>query len=401
MAWKDRLQQGSFRKVSFYTQETSGQGGRRVAVHEYPQQEQHYAEDIGKKSESEKLKVVLLGSDYDVTRDKLITALNQPGPGVLVHPHFGTLNVQITEYDWVMSTRQGGYCEFNIQYVLVGKREYPTSTDSETTSNLADAIAEALSKILDELTNTFNLDDMPEFVKESAEELVQTAAESIQTLNDEISGYSESNTSTIADDIENFIDDISSIAADASTMAESFIDIVSESFEEMSDLAEVFTSYDSLLESFTTTTLSPKLLTPTRQQQLANKQALENLFTSSLTIAAANMLTNEDYSFTTIDEAQTARDQLLTQLDDLIDNSSDDMYDALVDLQTAIIRRVDALEPNLSNVQTVQYQRSVPALVMAYQLYGDASRETELISRNNIKNPNVVPAGTDIEVLDS
>jgi len=399
MEWKKRLQQGSFRNITFYTQESSGQGGRRVALHEYPQQEQHYAEDIGKKAESEKLKVFLIGTDYDLARDKLLKALNQPGTGELVHPHLGKMPIQVMEYDWTISTRQGGYCEFNIQYVRTGKRVYPTAvSESVNILQVATKKAEEAAKI--ELSNTFDIDNTPAFVKSAALQQMNTAIDSLSSLNEKIGGYVESVSSSVADDIDSFANDVGKLLGTPALLAEELIAIVSDSFEEMPDMEVVFDSYNKLLTEFASTELTlPKILTPHRQQELKNKLALDSLLISSSTIAATKMLVNENYIFTTINQAQAARDQLLTQLDYLIDNGTDEAYSTLADLQTAIMRRVDALEPNLARVNTAKLEQSLPTLVMAYNLYGDARREVELIKRNGIKNPNIIKAGVDIEVL--
>jgi prophage DNA circulation protein len=41
----------------------------------------------------------------------------------------------------------------------------------------------------------------------------------------------------------------------------------------------------------------------------------------------------------------------------------------------------------------------LPALVIAQHLYGDSLRETEIIDRNDVRNPCRVPGGVELEVL--
>jgi prophage DNA circulation protein len=47
----------------------------------------------------------------------------------------------------------------------------------------------------------------------------------------------------------------------------------------------------------------------------------------------------------------------------------------------------------------VQPQATQPALVLAYSLYEDASRDADIIARNNVRHPGFVPGGRTLEVL--
>jgi prophage DNA circulation protein len=75
------------------------------------------------------------------------------------------------------------------------------------------------------------------------------------------------------------------------------------------------------------------------------------------------------------------------------------MYYALVELQTRLIRRVDDAATDLLRADYVTIAAPVPALVLAHQVYGDATRAEELTTRNSLTDPNFVPTGTEIEVL--
>ena len=68
MTWQQRLQPASFRGVSFHIDTASGQGGRRVAVHQYLNQSQHWAEDMGQTAATERLQMFVIGADYDLQR---------------------------------------------------------------------------------------------------------------------------------------------------------------------------------------------------------------------------------------------------------------------------------------------------------------------------------------------
>ena len=87
MTWKDRLQDASFRGVPFKVEEESTGTGRRVETHEYPNRDKPYTEDLGKITFRPSITAYVVGDDCFDQRDRLIDALNKPGPGTLVQPN--------------------------------------------------------------------------------------------------------------------------------------------------------------------------------------------------------------------------------------------------------------------------------------------------------------------------
>ncbi|MBJ5519702.1 DNA circularization N-terminal domain-containing protein, partial [Salmonella enterica subsp. enterica serovar Meleagridis] len=88
MTWKDRLQDASFRGVPFKVEEENAGTGRRVETHEYPNRDKPYTEDLGKVTFRPSITAYVVGDDCFDQRDRLIDALNKPGPGTLVHPTY-------------------------------------------------------------------------------------------------------------------------------------------------------------------------------------------------------------------------------------------------------------------------------------------------------------------------
>jgi prophage DNA circulation protein len=74
-------------------------------------------------------------------------------------------------------------------------------------------------------------------------------------------------------------------------------------------------------------------------------------------------------------------------------------YTSLVEVLSAIVQRVNDIAPQLEKISEVALEESLPALVLAYRLYGDANRADELVLRNGITHPLFLPAGVEMEVL--
>lgn len=71
----------------------------------------------------------------------------------------------------------------------------------------------------------------------------------------------------------------------------------------------------------------------------------------------------------------------------------------LLDLRAAVLVNVPPPGLKLPSVVTYQVPRSVPSLVLAYRLYGDASRAADIVSRNDLEAPAFIIGGTVLEVL--
>ena len=127
MAWKDRLLRASFRGVEFGIDSHETQAaGRRAAIHEYPTQDRPLAEDLGRRTKRYEISGWIVGDDYDRTRDRLIRVCDQAGPGELVHPYLGTVQVLCLELDVSERTSEGRMCRITLRCVAAGTSQFPT-----------------------------------------------------------------------------------------------------------------------------------------------------------------------------------------------------------------------------------------------------------------------------------
>lgn len=138
--WRQLLQTpASFRQVIFHVETGARASGRRVVLHEYPKRNDPYAEDMGRAARRFHFTGYLIyrpppkdpyyrGAgywyDYTTQRIALVHALELDEGGPLVHPVFcreGPINVLVERYSMTESRERGGYTEFDMQFVEVGK----------------------------------------------------------------------------------------------------------------------------------------------------------------------------------------------------------------------------------------------------------------------------------------
>lgn len=91
MAWKDTLQDASFRGVVFDVQRTDDPIEREVARYAYPYVDGEDIVDLGQKARETSLTAIFFGDDYEERLKTFLNAISQPGPGELVHPVFGSM----------------------------------------------------------------------------------------------------------------------------------------------------------------------------------------------------------------------------------------------------------------------------------------------------------------------
>lgn len=400
--WRDRLQQGSFRGVEFHFESAQGQGGRRVALHQFPGREDHNTEDLGKSARTQRLTVYVTGNDADLHRDKLIAALDKSGPGTLVHPHVGTVNIQIHDYDYRITTREGGFTRFNIEYYLAGK-PVPAAVNN-TAQVLKEKSAAVSVAVAKQFSGSFTVEQKPSRVIENSENTLLDAFDALNKINGEVSAVLN-DIDSVRSDINNLTDELTTLMQAPQRLLSSIEGIMVSVLGAYNSITSAFDGYSSLMDAFVlddafSRTSRNGVATDTRAAIADNQQASSLALRGALTNAAASLLV-KDGLFESSQDANSVRDLLLENIDDLAadESLSYDAYNAYTELQLAVSDRCNSLASNAQTLETVTLNATLPALVVAHEFMGSASLADELITRNKIKNPNFVPANVKLEVL--
>jgi prophage DNA circulation protein len=167
MAWRDEMQKASFRGVPFHVKSSDGDIGRRNVVHQYPLKEEAYGEDLGKKAREFTLQAFSIGENYMAARDAFEKAIEAPGPGELVHPWRGRMNVIVTRCTPRESIEEGGKVSWTVTFTVVGKNLEP-NIRPDTYNQVETAADNSRAVIHDDFSNIFSVDGMPDFVQADA-----------------------------------------------------------------------------------------------------------------------------------------------------------------------------------------------------------------------------------------
>ncbi|RMT61291.1 DNA circulation [Pseudomonas coronafaciens pv. atropurpurea] len=94
------------------------------------------------------------------------------------------------------------------------------------------------------------------------------------------------------------------------------------------------------------------------------------------------------------DDVIELRDTLSSAIWDASLKADPEHYLALNTLRQALVRHLNAVAASGVRLVDMKVSEPLPALVLAYRRFGDASRALELVQRNRLAHPGFVPPGT-------
>ncbi|ETK18097.1 DNA circularization N-terminal domain-containing protein [Pseudomonas sp. FH1] len=413
MAWRDNYRAATFRGVGFFVATADSSHGRRQAVHEAAQRDIPYTEDLGRKSREFGITGYLLGKEYDVAREELIKVCEQAGPGVLVHPYRGELTVVCRGLTVSESSDEGGKCTISMTFLEAGEASYPSAkVDSvNAISAKAGEVTEASKEnfVADFLTKGY-----PSFVAEAA-------TTQIKGLSDFLSSP-EFIVSSDIQAVSDYYDKVKGIGSDAFNLIQAPLEFAGQVVDAISSIRSAFggSAFGMLMslysQYFPSSDDASSSATPSRQQVVRNTSAVSALVRqaaiSEAAVAAVVTQATEDVSnggtkttseptkYDSYEAAIAVRTELSDRLDGESESTSNDLvYVAVTDLRTAVVQAVPDPEQDLPRLATFSPRQTLPSLVVAYQLYGDASRAEDIVLRNDPRRPGFLIGGQQLEVL--
>lgn len=412
MAWREQLHQtsflrggqsvqapgASFRGVPFHTVDAEVAVGRRSVVHEFPQRDEPFVEDLGRKARSFSVEGYVIGADYLAERDALWEALEAEGPGELIHPRYGVLWVSVQDTARIKeSPREGGIARFTITFVEAGSNVLPNSLPD--TTQQVDAAAQAVDDAAGDAYCSAADVSGPQVLADTQ------AAGFAKNLNSLAKTVRQvTSTSGLADMVRGIglvTADLTSLIRTPVVLVQSLQSLQQQLVAAVSRPLSAFAEFRMVFGD-NARSASTALAGSTRARMVTNDLARADLQRRTALAQQARMLTIaiSDGVVETADQAVSLRDALLGQIDVELEQNDPDAAtaQALSVLRTAVTRDVAVRAELLMQRSTYRSGAVQPALVLAHRIYQDATRADELVTRNGVANPAFVPAG-DVEIL--
>lgn len=370
MGWRDRLQAASFRGVAFeYRSDDLSGIGRRNQPNDYPKRDQGYVEDMGRGTERIDIEAILIGKDYLAQLDELLKALRAAGPGELVHPFYGRLQVMADASGRVRhSFEDGGMCAVSMSFIEAGENKYPRSQEipSVKVLGLADRVDTLATA---RFSDAFTVDGLPEWVSLETLGDIEQMAGSVQTVYRRVKNLQWTD-----------------LLGNSGGLAKRLLSL----FGSASDGLAGLRAAKSL--SAQSRPLASALPSSAAQYQVqANRTAVLDLLTHGAIAQAARDIVAVDEPV--YDDLQQQRLELTAVVDREVERAAlpQASFDGLADMRAGVNRYVLAESATASRLTTYTPGTTLPAVVLAYDLYEDASRSDELVRRNGLSHPGFVP----------
>lgn len=437
MSWLDRLQPASFRGVPFLVETSDAEFGRRQVTHTAALVDVPTLEDLGRAADIFQIEGYLVGDDYDLVQEDLIKAIRDtPGAGRLVHPRYGEKSVGASGFRVRHDNKEGRVCRFTVTFGEAGDLSQPTeSTDGP---NVLAGRADAISEVSEEsFIDKFVATGFPQYVRDSAESTLTTLGDYLAEPTAFVSGvYSDA--SGVFNQVNGYaagaIDFVSDNVASYRQKVGSFLGSISAFIDSPSDLASGITGIirgvrgtfglssgsilSGVLTLFPRTSSSsspytsgiapgatpappaptPAPITASRAQVVANNEAITQLVRQTVAAELAVVSVSQEYE--TLDDAIAVREVVAQTIDMEAEvATSDKVYEQLTLARVEVIQNLPA--PDQSTARLVPYETPavLPALVIAQNLYDDANREQQIITRNPVRHPGFVQGGQTLQVI--
>jgi len=400
--WRAKLRTASFRGVEFGVTDAEGEGGRRTVLHEFPQRDLPYVEDMGLATAKFTLQAFVLGADYMDKRDKLKAALEKPGAGTLVHPWLGELQVaQGGPYKLHETAQDGGMAVFTLSFVRSDAPISPTGTVNSSRSAKLFGNA-AGSQACSSFDKAFTITGQSAWVVTQSFALVTDSLATVQqvmhgnmstitSLLGAATGYQFGALGSMGLAIWSAMQSMPLSGADSADTASKWCDVAQRDVE----IAD------------------PPNAGQSRQLILTNANAVNTLITRLAAVEAGTATADATPA------SQAAATDLRHDLTDAVDTALDAAYET--DLSTAngaelavdadnfaasvTDMRVQALATVASaalaapEVVEVATARTLPWLFLSWRYGGGTiANESDMVDRNGVVHPLFVPAGS-LEVL--
>lgn len=415
----EQLLPASFRGVPFEVTSGSLRAGRRTVVHEYPQRDKPYVEDLGKATRQITIEAFVVGDDYIARGTALLAEIEKPGSGALIHPWLGEMTVTVTSVSELKFDTGLGTAYLTFVATEAGDLEFP-ATGADTQSAALEAADGLELSAVSKFVGSIDLSIVSEYIDAALSGAlldvlgVVGGAEIAKAFGfaTGVADLASKGLALISKDPKVFAQKLAgalglskwaTTATAWSRVAKQLRNLASDEKLSSGTRAKIEADRDRLPLSDTqkaAMTNRAAVESLTRQLLLAQVVGVSALIgTSKDTSAPGAMVTAvaspfvEQEPIQSYDDLIEVRNELLEVLDqELLMETDDEMYQAIEKARTAVFEAVTERANAQSRLITVTPPDIMPAVVLAYDYHDDANRDREIALRNGIDHEGFCPA---------
>lgn len=380
----NQLNSASFRGVTFLLDSNELDSGRKTTKHEFPNKKARYVEDLGGLLRTFRVKGTITEPNYRINRDAMISALETPGIGTLIHPLYGTVQVVPDIFTLSESMQRLGEATFDMTFYEAVENTFPIQAIDNT--GLINQISElVLTKAATNFSNLWEVTRTYKFNFINAQSILTTLGNQFNSITDP-SSSDVSALSTFKLLLSFYMQNLNKNILESATLGTSIqdlflsLDSVSTDGRERYSVEKQFFSYGSKIPL-------PPLTTFQRQQLIQNNKALYDQVNISSLANAYNAAITID--FVDEDELLSIENDLDTQYFYTIDNAvfDEDVLNDLKNLRNQARLFFERTRVNVRKlVQIITQGSTITTLIFAY--YNALENDSLIMDINSIYVPN-------------
>lgn len=405
--WNKSLLPASFSGVKFWVDKASVPVGRKGMLHEYPQRDEAFFESLGRQAQTHELSGFIVGPDCFEQRDRLLEALAR-GSGELLHPWLGRMQVKVGECTLTHERAAGGVASFSLKFHPDIPLKFPTAR-----ANTGQQLQQASQSLLDSALARYH----------AAMSTVDRVRINLIGLRSRLSGVYNLINQQFRPVLATF-NNLGALVQSVVNAPRALGALFGNYFREMSGAVgaqgtSAGRGYRAVLAS---ATQQAEAAAQVDSQPPANgkdtsrtAQAVADLLQDALLVQAALLiaqipasgrasvlretpsLAEQSAQPVQRDEVPVADDVLALRdlLDEVIWQASlkadATHYQALSLLRQHLVAHLNAVAASGVRLLSLTPEQPLPALVLAYRRFADATRVGEIVQRNRIRHPGFVP----------
>jgi len=395
MGWKEKLQPASFRGVPFSVEYAPVIGGRNIVIHQFPGQDNPHNEDLSKKPREFPIDGFIVGENFVEQSEKLISAFEEAGPGILVHPWHGRVLVSVPDYHIGFGAKDGRMCTVSFQCIRATETTTAISKE-DPFSRLVNASQNANAVSKESFTNKFVVSGYPAHVSSSAINTINTIQKIIKTVKVQALKSAEYNQL-----FTNFSGNVNNLLLSPGGLVDTLSNLIVYNFgldpysytATINDLWEIVALFNIGNDWQIISSDTPSMI-----QAATNQIALRDLLQNTAIISAARI--SVDLSYSSYNEAILIRNKITDAIDSKLETISEDkLFVQFLELKASVVKNIEFKAGNLSRLQNYIPRQTMSSLVLSHELYGNIDMESDIINRNNIRNPMFIGGESTLEVL--
>lgn len=413
MTWKDDLLPAKLDDVEFHYRSVKDRAGNRNVLHEFPGGDAPFVEELGRKAQRWIVEAFLLGENYHVALHNLTDVLDTPGVRKFQHPYKGELPAKLLgEYVVTRTDTEGGIGKVAFTLVEAGLGFPLTPVDSganvrklaglallalegKTKFSLLGAIKGVIAAVLGALGKALSAINKVNGKIAAALGVLDSAAFLVDSIGDSLTKLINT-PGALMNKLNNLLGSVIGLVTGLLDLVpQTAVGVEEPHYPQADILLETFvalSAFEALPEAIPTNT-------PQAALEVAAVDAVNlNISAATLALTASAATTADLESAAGAAKMQAALvggfDKTLATPD--LDPEVAEIFAAL---KAETVKHLTAVQQDLPNLSAHIPKQTLPALVVAYELYEDASRDGEILRRNKVRHPNFLAGGVPLEVI--